>query len=42
MKNSSSRRPITIEAARFKESVSLFEQEVILNQLVLNSFVHSF
>ena len=41
MEDSSSSRPVSVESASFKESISLFEEEVISNKLILVSLTHS-
>jgi hypothetical protein len=41
VENTSARRPITIEVASLEETITLLEQEMILNELILGSFVHS-
>ena len=41
MENTSSFRPIAVQAAGFQETISFFEEEVISNQLLLSSLVHT-
>jgi hypothetical protein len=41
VENSSSFWPVSVEVASSKESISLLEKEVVVNQLLLNIWVHS-
>jgi len=41
MEDSSSSRPVSVQAACIKESVALLEQEVVSDQLLLVGFTHS-
>jgi len=41
-KDTSSGWPVSVEIACFQESVSLFEKDVVGDQLVLNLFTHAF
>ena len=40
MENTSSSRPLSIETGSLKESVALFEKEMVINKLLLISFGH--
>jgi len=40
MENTSSSRPLSIETGSLKESVALFEKEMVINELLLISFGH--
>jgi len=42
VEDTTTRGPVTVEIASFEESVTFFEKEVIINELFLSCFIHSF
>jgi len=42
MEDTSTRRPVSVEVAGLKETVTFLEEEVIINKLFLNGTVHAF
>jgi hypothetical protein len=41
MEDTSTRWPVSVEVTCLQESISLFEKEMVINQLLLNLFVHA-
>lgn len=42
VEDSSATRPVTVQSASFQEAISLFEEEVVSNELFLSCFFHAF